>query len=75
LGVTLTNLDGLPVVLGRSASVGYILPVHPAEEVNFDGVLRHPVLKLVEELTAAGQVQGPLVQLGKSRASRYPHRL
>lgn len=69
----LTNLDGLPVMLVRSASVGYILPVYPAEEVNLDGVLRHPVLELVKELTAAGEVQGPLVQLGKSRASRYPH--
>ena len=49
-----TNLDRLLVVLVRSASVGYVLSVNPTEKVHFDGVLRHPVLKLVEELTAAG---------------------
>lgn len=33
------------------------------QEVQLDGVLGHPVLELVEELTAAGQAQAPLIQL------------
>lgn len=49
----------------RRASIGSVPPVDPAEEVHLDSVLRDPVLELVEELTAAGQAQAPLVQLDR----------
>lgn len=33
------------------------------QEVQLDSMLGHPVLELVEELTAAGQTEAPLIQL------------
>lgn len=56
-------LDGLLAVLVGCAPVGCVLPMDSSQEVQLDGVLGHPILELVEELTAAGQAQAPLIQL------------
>lgn len=45
------------------ASVGCVLPMDSSQEVQLDCVLGHPVLELVEELTAAGEAEAPLIQL------------
>ena len=56
-------LDSLPVVLVHCAPVGCVLPMNSTQEIQLNSMLGHPVLEMVEELTAVGQVQGPLVQL------------
>lgn len=67
-------LEGLFVVLAGSASVGCVLSVDSSQKVQLDGVLRHPVLELVEKLTAAGQAEASLVQLNIRQTFRvkYP---
>lgn len=45
------------------ASVWCVLPMDSSQEVQLYCMLGHPVLELVEELTAAGQAEAPLVQL------------
>lgn len=57
-------------MLVGAASVGRALTVDSSQEVQLDGVLGHPVLELVEELTAAGQAEVPLIQLDGREISR-----
>lgn len=56
-------LDGLLVVLVGCAPVWCVLPMDSTQEVQLNSMLGHPVLEMVEELTAAGQAQAPLIQL------------
>lgn len=37
--------------------------MYSTQEVQLNCVLGHPVLELIEELTAAGQAEAPLIQL------------
>lgn len=60
-------LHGSLAVLMRRAPIWRISSVDSAQEVHLDGVLGDPVLELVEELTAAGQTQAPLIQLDSTR--------
>lgn len=46
-------LDGFLVALVGGAPVGGILPMDSAQEVQLNCMLGHPVLELIEELTAA----------------------
>lgn len=64
------HLQGLFGVLVGAAPVGRAPTVDSSQEVQLDGVLGHPVLELVEELTAAGQAEVPLVQLDRKGISR-----
>ena len=58
------NLDCLfPVLV-----VGRVLPMDPSQEVHLNSMLGHPVVKLVEELAAVGEVWVPLVQLVNKKA-------
>lgn len=50
--------------VGSSANGG-VETMHPLQEIHLDGVLGHPVLKLVKQLAAATQRQAPLLQLGE----------
>lgn len=45
------------------APVGSVLSMDSTQKVQLDGVLRHPVLEMVKELTATGETQVPLIQL------------
>ena len=56
-------LDGLPVVVEGGAPIRCVLTVNSAQEIQLDSMLGHPVLELVEELTAAGKGQALLIQL------------
>lgn len=53
-------------MLVGAAAVGRALTVDSSQEVQLDGVLGHPVLELVEELTAAGQAEVLLIQLDRT---------
>lgn len=56
-------LDALLVMLVGVASVRCVLSMDSSQEVQLHRMLGHPVLELVEELTAARQAEAPLVQL------------
>lgn len=60
---TYVYLDGFLVALVSGAPVGSILSMYSTQEVQLNCVLGHPVLELIEELTAAGQAEAPLIQL------------
>lgn len=66
-------LEGLFVVRAGSASVGCVLSVNSSQKVQLDCVLRHPVLELVEKLTAAGQAEASLVQLNIRQTFRVKY--